>query len=119
MAETLEPTFREALFNLTSIMSTTGFFCGEFRRPGAGFSMVVAFVIGVIGACSSSSAAGLIVFRVQVTLAAIGAQLRRIASPSRIVRGEVRRPDGGGRDAERLIMYVWAFISDRRAERGA
>ena len=44
----LEPTFRETLFNLTSIMTGTGFFSGSFATWG-GFSLVVAFVIGVIG----------------------------------------------------------------------
>jgi trk system potassium uptake protein TrkH len=105
----IEPTFREALFNLTSIMSSTGFFSGSFSTWGS-FSMVVAFTIGVIGACSSSSAAGLTVFRVQVVFAAIAAQLRLIASPSRIVPVKY---DGRTVDDETInsiIMYVCAFI---------
>jgi trk system potassium uptake protein TrkH len=72
--------------------------------------MVVAFLIGVIGACSSSSAAGLTVFRVQVVIAAIGAQLRLIASPSRIapVKYEGRSVD---EDTMRsIILYVCAYI---------
>ena len=105
----LEPTFRETLFNLTSIMSSTGFFTGDFAIWGS-FSMVVAFLIGVIGACSSSSAAGLTVFRVQVVIAAIGAQLRLIASPSRIapVKYEGRTVDEETMSS--IIMYVCAFI---------
>lgn len=105
----LEPTFREALFNLTSIMSSTGFFSGDFAA-WEGYSMVVAFVIGVIGACSSSSAAGLSVFRVQVTLAAIGAQLRLIASPSRIFAVKYEGRTVSGETLNGVIMYVWAFI---------
>jgi trk system potassium uptake protein TrkH len=105
----LEPTFREALFNLTSIMSSTGFFSGDFAS-WEGYSMVVAFVIGVIGACSSSSAAGLSVFRVQVTLAAIGAQLRLIASPSRIFAVKYEGRTVSGETLNGVIMYVWAFI---------
>ncbi len=105
----LEPTFREALFNLTSIMSSTGFFSGDFVAWG-GYSMVVAFVIGVIGACSSSSAAGLSVFRVQVTLAAIGAQVRLIASPSRIVAVKYQGRPVSDEAMNGVIMYVCAFI---------
>ena len=105
----VEPTFRAALFNLTSIMSSTGFGSGDFPTWGS-FSLVIAFVIGVIGACSSSSAAGLSVFRVQITLSAIMAQMRLIASPSQIVPVKY---DGRTVDEETLngvIMYVCAFI---------
>lgn len=77
-----EPAFRQALFNLTSIMSSTGFFSGSFPAWG-GFMLVVAFVIGTVGACSGSSAAGLSVFRVQVALAALRANLSQITSPNR------------------------------------
>jgi trk system potassium uptake protein TrkH len=81
--QAVEPAFREALFNLVSIQSSTGFGAGSFAGWG-GYSMVVAFVAGVTGACSGSSAAGLSVFRVQIALAALSAQLRRIATPGRV-----------------------------------
>jgi trk system potassium uptake protein TrkH len=105
----IEPTFRAALFNLSSIMSSTGFGSGDFASWGS-FSMVVAMVIGIIGACSSSSAAGLTVFRVQIAIAAIGSQLRLIASPSRIypVKYEGRTVDSETMDG--VIMYVGTFI---------
>ena len=77
-----EPAFRQTLFNLTSIMSSTGFFSGSFPAWG-GFMLIVAFVIGTVGACSGSSAAGLSVFRVQVALAALRANLSQITSPNR------------------------------------
>ncbi len=105
----LEPTFRTTLFNLTSIMSSTGFFTGDFAVWGS-FSMVVAFLIGVIGACSSSSAAGLTVFRVQVMIAAIGAQLRLIAAPSRIVPVKYEGRSVDGETMRSIIMYVCAYI---------
>lgn len=69
-----EPAFREAMFNLTSIMSSTGFFSDSFPAWG-GFMLIVAFVPGMVGACSGSSAAGLRVFRVQVALVALRAHL--------------------------------------------
>ena len=53
----LESAFRESLFNLTSIMSSTGFGSGTFSSWGA-LVLVVAYVLGTVGACSGSSAAG-------------------------------------------------------------
>ena len=105
----LESIFRESLFNLVSIMSSTGFFSGSFGSWG-GFMMVVAFVIGVIGACSGSSAAGLSVFRVQIAVAALAAQIRQIATPSRVV---MVKYDGRNVDDDvisSLILFITGYI---------
>jgi trk system potassium uptake protein TrkH len=105
----LEPTFREALFNLTSIMSSTGFFSGTFPTWG-GFMLVVAFVIGVVGACSGSSAAGLSVFRVQLVVAVLKREIRRIGSPSSVdpIRYDGRAVEDDVLNA--LILFVSSFI---------
>ena len=107
--EPLEPTFREALFNLTSIMSSTGFFSGSFPTWG-GFMLVVAFVIGIIGACSGSSAAGLSVFRVQLVIAVLRREIRRIGSPSSVdpIRYDGRAVEEDVLNA--LILFVSSFI---------
>jgi trk system potassium uptake protein len=107
--EPLEPTFRQALFNLTSIMSSTGFFTGEFPTWG-GYMLVVAFVIGVIGACSGSSAAGLSVFRVQLVLAVLKSEVRRIGSPSSVdpIRYDGRPVEEDVLNA--LILFVSSYI---------
>ena len=105
----IEQAFREALFNLVSIMSSTGFFSGSFASWG-GFSMVVAFLIGVIGACSGSSAAGLSVFRVQVAASALAAQIRQIGTPSRV---EVVRYEGravGDDVISGLILFITGYV---------
>lgn len=79
----LEPAFRETLFNITSILSGTGFFSGSFLVWG-GFAMIVVLVVGLIGGCSGSSAGALSIFRVQVALAALRAQIKMIINPNRI-----------------------------------
>jgi trk system potassium uptake protein len=107
--EPLEPAFREALFNLTSIMSSTGFFSGSFPTWG-GFMLVVAFVIGVIGACSGSSAAGLSVFRVQLVIAVLRREIRLIGSPLSIdpIRYDGRSVEEDVLNA--LILFVSSYI---------
>jgi len=104
-----EPAFRETLFNLTSIMSSTGFFSGSFPTWG-GFMLVVAFVIGVIGACSGSSAAGLSVFRVQVAMAALRREVRRIANPSSIDPVKYEDRTVGEDVINALMMFIAGFI---------
>ena len=104
-----EPAFRLSLFNLTSIMSSTGFFSGSFPAWG-GFMLIVAFVIGTVGACSGSSAAGLSVFRVQVAMAALRAHLAQITSPNTIavVRYEGRRVENDVLNG--LILFFTGYI---------
>jgi trk system potassium uptake protein len=104
-----EPAFRESLFNLTSIMSSTGFFSGSFPTWG-GFMLIVAFVIGVIGACSGSSAAGLSVFRVQVAMAALRREVRRISNPSSIDPIKYEGRTVGDDVLNALIMFIAGYI---------
>lgn len=105
----VEEAFRHSLFNLTSIMSSTGFGTASFADWG-GFMLVVAFVIGVIGACSGSSAAGLTVFRVQLAIAMLKREVRRIASPSSVdpIRYQGRVVEDDVLNA--LILFVSSFI---------
>ena len=106
---TFEDVFRESLFNLTSIISSTGFFSGSFPVWG-GYMLVVAFVIGIIGACSGSSASGLTIFRVQLVWAALVQQVRQIVMPGRVapVKYEGRTVEPDVLDA--LILYVSGFV---------
>lgn len=105
----VELAFRESLFNLTSIMSSTGF--GTMNFAGwDGFMLVVAFVIGVVGACSGSSAAGLSVFRVQLVVAVLKREIRRIGNPSAVdpIRYDGRPVEEDVLNA--LILFVSSFI---------
>lgn len=105
----VEPVFREALFNLTSIMSSTGFFSGSFPAWG-GFMLVVAFVIGVVGACSGSSAAGFSVFRTQLVVAVLRREMRRIVNPASVdpIRYDGRAVEEDVLNA--LIMFVTSYV---------
>jgi trk system potassium uptake protein TrkH len=104
-----EPAFRESLFNLTSIMSSTGFFSGSFASWD-GFMLIVAFTIGMVGACSGSSASGLSVFRIQVALAALRREIARITNPSRIspIKYDGRTVEDDLVNA--LVMFIAGFV---------
>ena len=104
-----EAAFRETLFNLTSILTGTGFFTGAFLGWG-GFVVIVALVLGLIGGCSGSSSGALTVFRVQVSMAALWAQIKMITNPNRI--SPVRY---AGRSVQEdvlnsLILFVSGYV---------
>ena len=107
--QAIEPAFRESLFNLISIMSSTGFSSGSFSLWGS-FAIIVGVWLGIIGACSGSSAAGLSVFRVQIMLSALLAEIRRIHMPHRLapIKYDGRAVSGDTMDA--IILYLGAYI---------
>ncbi|NPD16232.1 TrkH family potassium uptake protein [Xinfangfangia sp. D13-10-4-6] len=104
-----EPAFRESLFNLTSIMSSTGFFSGSFPTWD-GLMLVVALIIGIIGACSGSTASGLSVFRVQISFAVLRAQVRRIALPHSADPVKYAGRAVGEDIIQALIMFISGYI---------
>ncbi len=79
-----EEMFRSTLFNVVSIFSGTGYGDGDVLAWGA-FPFAILFCVGTIGACSGSTGCSIKLFRYQIALRAVGAQIRKMHSPNRIV----------------------------------
>jgi trk system potassium uptake protein TrkH len=75
-----EVAFREALFNVTSVMSGTGYSSADYMQWGT-FPIVIFFWVGLIGGCAGSTSCSVKVFRYQIVFAAIKSQIRQIHSP--------------------------------------
>lgn len=76
----LEIGFREGLFNVTSIISGTGYASVDYQQWGP-MPVALFFFIGLIGGCAGSTSCSIKIFRYQLFFAAIKAQVRRIHSP--------------------------------------
>ncbi len=76
-----EHAFREALFNVTSIITGTGYASVDYQLWGA-FPIVLFFFCGLIGGCAGSTCCSVKIFRYQLLIAAVSAQIRRIHSPN-------------------------------------
>lgn len=100
-----EVAFREALFNVVSIMSGTGYASANYMLWGP-FCVAMFFFIGLIGGCAGSTACSVKVFRYQILFASIGAQIRQLHSPSGVFQ-----PRYGGRVVSEDVMNsVMAFF---------
>ncbi|MEM9248727.1 MAG: TrkH family potassium uptake protein [Pseudomonadota bacterium] len=75
-----EPALRKSLFNVTSILTGTGYASEDYMLWG-GFAVTVLFFAGLIGGCAGSTACSIKVFRYQLLFASIKAQIRGIHSP--------------------------------------
>jgi trk system potassium uptake protein TrkH len=101
-----ELTFREALFNVTSIMTGTGYSSANYMLWGP-FAVALFFFIGLIGGCAGSTACSIKVFRYQLLFASIKTQIRRIHSPNGIF---VPRYDGRAVSEEVLSSVMSFFV---------
>ncbi|MGC9418358.1 MAG: TrkH family potassium uptake protein [Rhodovulum sp.] len=75
-----EHAFREGVFNVTSIISGTGYASVDYQLWGA-FPVILFFFIGLIGGCSASTACSIKVFRYQILFSAIRVQIKAIHAP--------------------------------------
>ena len=77
----VEGIVRESFFNVISIMTGTGYSTTDYALWGS-FPVAVIFFTGLIGGCAGSTACSAKIFRYQILLSAIRAQIRRIHQPS-------------------------------------
>lgn len=76
-----EEEVREALFNVASILTGTGFASVDYQLWG-GFPIALFFMIGLVGGSAGSTSCSVKVFRYQILFSTIATQIRRIHSPN-------------------------------------
>ncbi|MBM3517540.1 MAG: TrkH family potassium uptake protein [Alphaproteobacteria bacterium] len=97
--------FRLALFQVTSVVTTTGFVAVDYGLWGA-FSDLAFFLLLFVGACSGSTAGGIKIFRFQVLAVVAGVQIRRLIQP----HGVFTRSYSGRPLPEDVPLSVLAFV---------
>ena len=97
---------REALFNITSIMTGTGYASADYQLWGA-FPVTMFFLVGLIGGCAGSTSCSVKVFRYQILLKAVANQIRRIQSP----HGVYQLKYAGRRLSEDVLSSVMVFLT--------
>ncbi|UWQ25943.1 TrkH family potassium uptake protein [Leisingera aquaemixtae] len=101
-----EEALRSALFNITSIMSGTGYASADYMQWGS-FLVMIFFFTGLIGGCAGSTACSVKIFRYQLLFASIRNQIQRIRSPHGVF---ITRYDGRPVDAEVLSSVISFFM---------
>lgn len=97
---------REATFNITSIITGTGYASTDYQLWGS-FPMAVFFFIGLIGGCAGSTCCSVKVFRYQILFAAVTNQIKRIHSPN----GVFKLKYDGHSLSEEVVSSVMAFLT--------
>ena len=104
-----EQAFREALFNITSIMSGTGYASADYMTWGP-FLVMVFFFIGLIGGAAGSTACSVKIFRYQILFSSISAQIRRIHSPHGIFRTKFAEQNVSDEVLNSVMSFFAYFI---------
>ncbi|MBF9044789.1 potassium transporter TrkH [Rhodobacterales bacterium HKCCE4037] len=103
--DNFEHGLREGVFNVTSIISGTGYASVDYQLWGPA-AVTAFFFIGLIGGCAGSTSCSIKVFRYQLLFAAISTQVRRLYAPHGVFE-----PRFEGRPvAEEVLSSVMAFF---------
>ena len=75
---------RIVMFNVVSIISTTGYALGDYTNWGSGI-MGLFIALMFLGGCTGSTTGGLKTFRLQVMMMTASSYVRQLMSPNRVV----------------------------------
>ncbi len=103
----IEKAIRVALFNVVSILSTSGFALEDFTAWNS-LATIVFMVIFAIGGCSGSTSGGIKYFRLQICFAMFKSQLVKSIHPHRMIEP---RFNGTRIDAETLRAVITYLVS--------
>ena len=76
---------RIAAFNITSVVSTTGYALGDYTTWGS-FAVLLFFYLTFVGGCSGSTAGGMKIFRFQVAYVLLRANLLKLVHPRAVFK---------------------------------
>ena len=96
-------------FNVVSVVSTAGFALGDYTTWG-GFAVMAFFYLTFVGGCSGSTSGGLKMFRFQVALTLLMANLKQMVHPRAVIKQQY---NGHNLDEEivRSILTFSFFIT--------
>lgn len=100
-----EQAFRDSLFQVVSIITTTGFVSADYSQWGPGVVMII-FLLLFVGGCAGSTAGGIKIIRHLVFIKNSWLEFKRILHPRAIVPLKVN----GETVAPRIMTHIIIFL---------
>ena len=105
--------FRIALFNITSILTGTGYTSSNFSNWGS-FGIVIMMIIMFIGGCAGSTTGGIKIFRLQILFRGAITQIRKLTQPHAVLmmrfNGKSVNENTYNSIMGFFFMYIFLFI---------
>lgn len=105
----IEKAFRVALFNITSILSSSGFALEDFTLWNP-LATLIFLIILPIGGCSGSTAGGIKFFRLQVCASLFRTQMIKSIHPHRVLYPRFNNNDLDSATISSIITYLTAYV---------
>lgn len=105
----IERAFRTSLFNVTAILSSTGFNLEDFTAWNQ-FSTVAFLIILAVGGCSGSTSGGIKLFRLQICFSMFKTQLIKSIHPHVVLEPRFNGRDIDSDTLRSVITYFVAYI---------
>lgn len=105
----LVSSYISTLFNVTSVVTTTGFASEDYAAWGA-FPFVVFFFLMFIGGCSGSTSGGMKIFRFQLSWIVLREQLMRLLHPRAVLTRNYNGRAVSDEIITSMIAYTFIFL---------
>lgn len=103
-------TFTKSAFNVTSIITTTGFASADYSQWG-NFTVCILFFATFIGGCSGSTSGGTKIFRLQLFLNLFREQLLRLVHPRLSATRKYNNQVVGPEVITAITAYIFVLIT--------
>jgi len=104
---------RLALFNITSILTGTGYTTNNYSTWGS-FGLVIMLIIMFIGGCAGSTTGGIKIFRLQLLFRGTKAQIKKLTHPHAVLlmrfNGKTVTENTYNSIMGFFFMYIFIFI---------
>lgn len=101
---------RYSAFNVTSIMTTTGFSSTNYALWGS-YPVCLLFVLSLIGGCTGSTAGAIKVFRIQMLLQAVKVQMKQLVHPHGVFRMHFNNKPVADGVINSILIFFFVYIA--------
>ena len=102
--------FRQALFNIISIMTGTGYASAPYDTWGS--PVVVVFLVATfLGGCAGSAACGIKMFRLEISFKAVVAYAAQIVRPHRVVQVRYAGRVVSSDTLQSVMVFVFLYMA--------
>lgn len=107
--ETLEKTFRNVLFTVSSIITTTGYSTVDFNEWHL-FAKIILLLLMFTGACAGSTAGGIKLSRVVIYIKSAVVELLKLGHPNRVKSVSFNQKRIYDKDVVKISNYFLVYI---------
>jgi len=106
----LERSFRDSLFQVISLITTTGFITADYLQWGT-FAVLLLFLLLFVGGCAGSTSGGVKVIRSVVFFRNTYLEFKRILHPNAILALKINRETVRGRVTTHVMIFLLLYIA--------